>query len=321
MKSGGARLTVLMAVLSVSSCGVAPQKVPVSASPVANYHKIIEIPELGIHMSGVPDAVAPPEVLRRLDGYQGTLHFGTATLTIARLDDPVLAGSEVTDAAYRRIQQVAFDEDLGPKAHGEATAIDGHAAWTTFSARRTGYDGTLGQYTCITYAIVDQHLYRFVTNATGGDTRPPDFDAAVRAMSELTFGAIDRSAAHNDTPPFGLLTMPKFHPAVNVDWYPPTAKRRREEAIIGLEYRIDREGHPKDVHTTYGESRELGASAQAMLQSATFRVGPSWEERGYQKLRFAMEVQFSIDAPDRRCRFSATRVPGVELVTICGSIR
>jgi hypothetical protein len=324
MRSVGARAAVLMAVLTLNSCGVAPQRVPVSTPPVPSYHNKIEIPELGIHMTDLPDDVTTPQVIRRVDGYQANLRIRTATLTIARLEDPVPAGTDVRDAAYRAIQQAAFDEDFGPKAHGEATAINGHAAWTTFSARRTGYNGTVAFYTCVTYAIVDQHLYRFAANATGGDTRPPDFDAAVRATSELTFGAIDRSAAHNDTAPSGLLTMPTFHPASNVDWYPPAAKRGGEQGIVGLEFSIDAKGHAQELRRTYGEASDLTTSAQAMLQSAVFRVGPRWEKSGYQKLRFEMEFQFSIDEPGRgrRCSgYSPPRVPGAEVVAICGSIR
>jgi hypothetical protein len=180
----------------------------------------------------------------------------------------------------------------------------------------------VGLYTCVTYAIVDQHLYRFVADATGGDTRPPDFDAVVRAMSELTFGAIDRSAAHSDTAPSGLLTMPAFHPPSNVDWYPPAAKRRGEQGIVGLEFSIDGKGHVQDVRRNYGDATDLATSAQGMLQSAVFRAGPGWEERGYEKLRFAIEFQFSIDEPGRHCRGnSPPRVPGAQVVAICGSIK
>jgi TonB family protein len=323
MRPGAARLTVLIAALTVSSCGVAPQKAPVSAPPVTSHYKKVEIPELGIHMSGLPDGVTLPLVMRRFDGYQANLRIGAATLTLARLEDPVPAVSDVRDAAYRAIQQVTLDEDLGPKAHGETTAINGHAAWTTVSARRT--DNGTGVYTCVTYVVVDQHLYRFVADAMGGDTRPPDFEAAVRAMSELTFGAIDRSAVHDEVAPAGLLIMPKFHPDFNVDWYPPEAKRRGEEGIVGLEFSIDGKGHVQDVQRSYGEAGDLATSAQTMLQRAAFRVGPGWEARDYEKLRFAMEFQFSIDEPSqgRHCHGSSTPrvIPGAEVVAICGSIR
>lgn len=323
MRSTRARLTVLIAALTLNSCGVTPQKVSVSVPVVTGHYKKVEIPELGIHMSGLPDGVTPPLVVRRFDGYQANLRIGTATLTLARLEDPVPAVSNARDAAYRAIQQVTLDEDLGPKAHGEATAINGQGAWTTVSARRT--DNGTGVYTCVTYVVVDQHLYRFVANATGGDTRPPDFEAAVRAMSELTFGAIDRPAVRDEIAPAGLLLMPKFHPDFSVDWYPPEAKRRSEEGIVGLQFSIDGKGHVQDVQRRYGEAGDLATSAQTMLQRAAFRVGPGWEARNYEKLRFALEFQFSIDEPSqgRHCHGSSTPriIPGAEVVAICGSIR
>jgi outer membrane biosynthesis protein TonB len=118
--------------------------------------------------------------------------------------------------------------------------------------------------------------------------------------------------------------MPKFHPTLNVDWYPPAAKRSGEDGIVGLEFGIDAKGHVQDIRRQYGEANDLATSAQAMLQSAVFRVGPGWEDSGYQKLRFAMEFQFSIDEPARHRHCSGNsppRVPGAEVVAICGSIR
>ena len=93
--------------------------------------------------------------------------------------------------------------------------------------------------------------------------------------------------------------MPTFHPASNVDWYPPAAKRRGEQGIVGLEFSIDAKGLAQELRRTHGEASDLATSAQAMLQSTVFRVGPRWEKSGYQKLRLEMEFQFSIDEPGR----------------------
>jgi TonB family protein len=286
-------------------------------SPLASYAEGVGIPELGIQIADLPGGASKPEVIQRLDGYLAILRLGKATLTIARLEDPVSPGSGVRDARYRAAQQADFDEDLGPKPHGESTVVAGHDAWTGFSARRSGPNVT---YTCVTYAIVDQHLYRLLAHATGGDSRPPDFDAAVRAMSELTFGPIDRSAATAGAAS-GLLKMPAFHPDNSLDWYPAAAKRRGEQGVVDLEFSIDSKGHARDLQETYAVSDTLGKSAQALLQSTAFRVRPNWEENGYQKLRFNIEVQFWMGEPGRPCpEYSPPRIPSAEAIVICGYI-
>lgn len=43
-----------------------------------------DIPEIGVHIVQVSNASAPPQVIRRLDGYEAILPIGVATLRIAR---------------------------------------------------------------------------------------------------------------------------------------------------------------------------------------------------------------------------------------------
>jgi hypothetical protein len=70
-----------------------------------------------------------------------------------------------------------------------------------------------------------------------------------------------------------------------------------EEGIVSPEFSIAGKGHAQDLQRSYAEAGDPATSAQTMLQRAAFRVGPGWEARGYEKLRFAMEFQFSIDEP------------------------
>ena len=48
-------------------------------------------------------------------------------------------------------------------------------------------------YTCLSYVIVDQHLYRLAVTANGSPGRPPEFDALVKALSGVTFEGVRRA--------------------------------------------------------------------------------------------------------------------------------
>ena len=291
--------------------------------PLAAFAEPLEIPELWIRIANLPSGEIKPQVIRRVDGYEAILQLGAGTLTIARLDEPVSAGSSVGDAAYRGSQQDDFNEDLGPQVYERASTLAGQDAWTRFSAyRRTsgipqGSADDSVRYMCVTYAIVDQHLYRLVSNANGGVTKPPDFDAAVHAMSGVTFVAVDRSA-DSARAPVGLLKMPKWQPRLNTDWYPPVAQRRGEQGVVDLEFSIDGSGHVRDVRQTFAASDTLGKAARQLLQSSTYRVNSSWQVQGYQTLRFNLEFQFLLSG-NSRCPHALPRVPGEEAVVVCGS--
>jgi hypothetical protein len=85
--------------------------------PIASYASGFDIPEIGVHIVQVSNASAPPQVIRRLDGYEAILPIGVATLRIARVEDPVHSGSDIRDASFRTGQQAEFYERPDPKAH------------------------------------------------------------------------------------------------------------------------------------------------------------------------------------------------------------
>jgi hypothetical protein len=229
--------------------------------------------ELGIHLADMPAGVEKPEVKRRIDGYTATLHIGTATLKIDRFDQAVPSGSDIKNDSFRTAQEPP-SYALHPHARGQATTINGHDAWTSTFTIRSGGPGSRDLlYTSVTYALVDQHLYSFAAREVGGDTPPPDFIAAVRAISDLTFSAVDRSAMSDSEPPSGLIRRPYFDPSTK-DWYPAAAKRRRETGVVDLEFSIDGRGKARDVQQIYAATEELGASSRSLLTDVTFHLTP-----------------------------------------------
>ena len=174
------------------------------AWPVVIHAAEIPLPELGIRLANLPVDAEKPEVKRRIDGYTAMLHIGKATLEIDRLDDAVPSGSDIRNDTFRASQEAGFPFPP-PHVRGQASVIDGRSAWTSISALRSGAAGATVAYTSITYALVDAHLYRFKAMGWGGDLPPPDFVAAVRAMSDLTFATVDRSAVAESEPPSGLV--------------------------------------------------------------------------------------------------------------------
>jgi hypothetical protein len=93
--------------------------------PVASHANGVDIPELGVHIAAAPSD-STPKLLRRVDGYLAMLRIGKATLTVARLEDPVPLGSEVRDANYRASSSREFNEDLASNSLGAATVTAGH---------------------------------------------------------------------------------------------------------------------------------------------------------------------------------------------------
>jgi hypothetical protein len=287
------------------------------AWPVVIHAAEISLPELGIHLMNLPDGVEKPEVKRRIDGYTATLHIGTATLEIDRLDDVVPSGSDIRNETFRASQEAGFPFPP-PHVRGQATVIDGHNAWTSTSAVRSGAPGAQIAYTSITYALVDAHLYRFRAKGWGGDTPPPDFIAVVRAMSDLTFATVDSPAVAESESPSGLIKMPYFWPS-SKDYYPAAAKRRGDTGIVNLEFSIDGKGHARDVRPIYAATELLGASARSLLTDVQFHLPPDWENKGYQKLRFTFEVHYALWESGHPCAQLPLRVPDAQLVVICGS--
>jgi hypothetical protein len=280
--------------------------------PFVAYASGIDIPELGVHIAQLPDGAKPPQLIRRHDGYLAIVRIGQATLTIARVDEPLLAESDLGNADIRAAQRAEFYEPPDLKTQEHAVTIAGHEAWTTLTATGRGW-GTV-YYRCITYTVVDQHLYRFLADATSEDkTRPPDFDAAVRVMSQLTFTPVDRSSAQRAKTATGLLKMPAAE-IPGRDAVSLSAVALGLPGVVDLEYSIDGKGRVQDLRETYSESPRLALAAEELLKSATFPVNSRWETDGHRTLRFTTEVQFW---PNQCLRNVAPQTLGADVMTIC----
>jgi hypothetical protein len=288
--------------------------------PVVTHAAEISIPELGVELVNVPSGMDRPEVIRRFDGYATVLDFGKARLNISRFEEAVPSGSDIRNDRFRAAQEPP-SYAMHPHPRGQATTVDGHDAWTITWAVRSGAPGSEEVlWTSITYALVDQHVYSFDAHGIGGNAPPADFVAAVRAISDLTFIAVDRSAESGGKPPSGLIRMPGFFPS-NRDWYPAAARRRGDVGVVDLEFSIDGKGHARDVQQIYAATEELAASARSMLTDMQFHLTSGWEDRGYQKLRFTIEVQYSLKGSGHPCVGEALppRVPDAPSILICGS--
>lgn len=298
------QIRLLLALLATIGCAFSP---PTHAAEMS-------IPELGVHFGSLPAGVPDPEVKARIDGYTATLHIGTANLRIDRMEETVPSDSDIRNAGFRATQETGFDEHHFSNT-GHPTTINAHDAWITNVSERTR-ESTL--YLSRAYVVVDGHLYRFM--AAGwwkSDTPPPDFVAAVKAYSEITFGPVDRSATSGGRPPSGLVKMPYFFPSSR-NYYPETARRGGETGIVDLEFSIDGKGRARDVQEIYA-AHDLGASARSLLADTRFHVAFGWEDKGYQKLRFTFEVHYGLTGRGMRCEQLPTRVPEALLVLICGS--
>ena len=112
-------------------------------------------------------------------------------LNIYREDDPLPVGSDVADPNFRALLDRRYRGSVESKTLGAPTSVGGHAAWTVVDAREGGFSEPT-HYTCLTYVIVDQHLYRLAVTADGNPGRPLEFDALVKALSGVTFEQVRR---------------------------------------------------------------------------------------------------------------------------------
>jgi hypothetical protein len=163
-------------------------------SPLAVEANDVDIPELGIRLTALPSAATKPQVAEVADtpgGYDAVTHLGAAVLSIYREDDPVPSGSDVADPHYRALLDGRYHGGVESQTLGAPTALGGHSAWTVVDAREQG-PSELTRYTCLTYVIVDQHLYRLIVTADGTPGRPPEFDALVKALSGVSFELVRR---------------------------------------------------------------------------------------------------------------------------------
>jgi hypothetical protein len=158
--------------------------------PLAAQANEVEIPELGIRLTAVPSAATKPQVTEQPARYEAVMHLGAAELNIQREEDPVAVGSDVADPKYRALLDRRYHGSVESKSLGAPTSLGGHSAWTVVDARSDSAD--LAHYTCLTYVIVDQHLYRLAITADGSPARPPAFDELVKALSGVSFELVQR---------------------------------------------------------------------------------------------------------------------------------
>jgi hypothetical protein len=158
--------------------------------PLVSRADEVDVPELGVRLSALPAEAAPPQVAPQPGGYELTTHAGVAALSIYREDTPAPEGSDVADPRYRITLDRKF-KTLESKAEGAPTQLAEHSAWTIVDAHAGAAGTTL--YTCLTYVIVDQHLYRLTVTAESALGRPADFDSLVVAMSGVKFEPVRRT--------------------------------------------------------------------------------------------------------------------------------
>jgi len=160
-------------------------------APLAAHGNDVDLPELGVRLGTLPGGMTQPQVTQRAAGYDAVMRFGLATLEIFREDDPVPVGSDVADPRYRALLDRRYRGGVESKTLGAPTSLGGHSAWTVVDAREDS-SAELTHYTCLSYVIVDQHLYRVAVTADGSPGRPPEFDSLVKALSGVSFEQVQR---------------------------------------------------------------------------------------------------------------------------------
>lgn len=151
----------------------------------------VDVAELGVRLSTAPDGLTQPQVTQRPAGYDVVMRLGLATLEIFREDDPAPPGSDVADPHYRALLDRRYRGAVESKTLGAPTSLGGHSAWTVVDARGDS-SADITHYTCLSYVIVDQHLYRLAVTADGSPGRPPQFDSLVKALSGVSFQQVQR---------------------------------------------------------------------------------------------------------------------------------
>ena len=162
--------------------------------PLAGRANDFDVAELGIRLVALPSAASQPEVnavTQPPPGYGAVTRLGPAVLNIYREDDPLPVGSDVADPNFRALLDRRYRGSVESKTLGAPTSVGGHSAWTVVDAREGG-SAEPTHYTCLTYVIVDQHLYRLAVTADGNPGRPLEFDALVKALSGVTFEQVRR---------------------------------------------------------------------------------------------------------------------------------
>lgn len=290
----------------------------VLASAIA-YGKEVDIPELGVVLPGVPDNASGPQVIERPSGYAATLQIGMTDLSVYRDDKTVPSNASLANAAFRATLQALPEGKPEPGAKTAMTIVDGHEAWTWVAAHREG-PSPFVIYDCVTFVIVDQHLYRFAANSLAQGTRPPEFVSAAETMSSARFEPIRRP---DPPPPITVADAktgkaPRFVAGpVDFELYPPAAKIRGEQGVADFDFTIDGQGHARDIKQTYSAGRDLGKDIPHYLESGVFRVPVGWVQAGLENQRYKFEVQYSFIRPGAPCTEKSPRAVGAEVIAIC----
>jgi TonB family protein len=257
--------------------------------PLTLYAKDVDIPELGIKLTQLPDDAGAAQVRERPAGYEARLQLGTDTfLAIYRQDDPVAPGN-LSDPDYRNSLLAGLDASKKSKSKGGIASVGGHDAWILTNAEQLG-PLPLVTYSLSSYLVVDEHLYRIGINALGAK-RPPEFDVAVKALSSVSFEPVQRTVVPEHLGPGGI---PRFVIGSDESFYPAEAISRGEQGVVDLEFSIDGRGHVQNLRQVYAAHRDLSTSATAFLENGVYRVPPDWEQSGSTQRRFTAEFQFKL---------------------------
>jgi hypothetical protein len=155
--------------------------------PLACLADEADLPELGIRLTALPAEATKPQVTPAPGGLTASAQLGPAVLTIYRDSTLTPPGGDVADPKFRSALDARFDRAIDSKTQGAPTNVGGHSGWTVVSVRPASAGATL--YTCLTYVIAEQHLYRLVVRASSAQGRPHEFDTLVNAMSGIQFGS------------------------------------------------------------------------------------------------------------------------------------
>src|ERR1700683_1753882 len=106
--------------------------------PLLSYADDIEVPEVGVRLTALPEGAQKPQVTRQPDASEATTQVGDAVLSIYRETAPAPAGADVADPRYRALLDARFDKTLDSKTQGAPTHVGGHSGWTVVDARPSG---------------------------------------------------------------------------------------------------------------------------------------------------------------------------------------
>ena len=137
--------------------------------PVGGRADPMDVPELGLQLTTLPAAATKPQLTTQPSGSTVTTQLGPAVLSIYRDNGTEPAGSDVASPKYRASLDARFAHAIDSRSQGAPTNVGGHSGWTVVEARTPGDRET--KYACVTYVIVEQHLYRLAVTASASSGR------------------------------------------------------------------------------------------------------------------------------------------------------